>query len=777
MKRLKKYLEKMKRGRSQKNAQQKERGSAIAIVSLVLALLTVYVSTALTVSTTDAVASNFEAAQRRAFYSAYSKLEQMTADFGGLFAASLSPSYDSMCQVVLKNLPSQVLYDGSFRLLLPNASCGGSGTCSASYSGKYLDGTNIYDLGWVNSNHSFCMVDVCNPGAAPVCSFPPRPNTTTQITKGEYAGLQGFVRRYRMSAAAASTNRGGADIQITRDFDNILLPLFQFGIFTDSDFELYDPPRWSFGGWIHTNGDFYVTGNNSGFNPPDRTAFSRFIINSSGELERSDAKITVSRHVIVGARKDGSTSTGDVLRVYRASTNINDTTLVLSINTGGGSAVQGSNLSNCNGVAQAEPDSGTSLCGPFSGNALVRVGAPRLRLPIQAALAANPIALIQRGLVGEPQQMIDAKYYYKASIRITLADYQNQLPRTMMPGDNPANPTGPHGGIWLDGPDPWLAQNVGTHPALGPNIITTNCSGGPCWYYQRDDGTTSILLPGQTSGTPQLNRRVPIPRGYQPKIKNTTSGRPTGARVNGNRIHGRLKVELLRFNAAGSLVRTYDITEEFANLGLTVPYKGNNTTAFYYPRSTPGFPAQIPVPANSTGPFPDENSVIHLQRFAVPYSDVRNPASLPALPTSLSLGTPAGAGDATLRPALDEITGIPGFFDYYSSMSLRGYNDNSIRMFGIVDDQHNVPAPIPSGFIGYMSRFAGGPTPAAVELYSEPQYDSGGYYTHAPGNPILGNPIALPQTLTSSHAPTDRLQCSSNNTKHIQTARSYRRPS
>src|SRR5262249_20188305 len=160
-----------------------------------------YVSASLTTSTTDVIASNFEVAQQRGFYSAYSKLEQMSRDFSALFLAALAPGYSKMCTVVIAD-PSLL---NQFRIVKPNVTCSGT-NCSPSYTGKFTGGKDIYDLGWVGDTRPFCLIDVCNPNAAVKCNFPPRPPVPIQVEKGDFAGLQGFARRYRMVATAVSEN-------------------------------------------------------------------------------------------------------------------------------------------------------------------------------------------------------------------------------------------------------------------------------------------------------------------------------------------------------------------------------------------------------------------------------------------------------------------------------------------------------------------------------------------------------------------------------------------
>src|SRR5205085_3292121 len=125
--------------------------------------------------------------------------------------------------------------------------------------------------------------------------------------------------------------------------------------------------------------------------------------------------------------------------------------------------------------------------------------------------------------------------------------------------------------VQLDGPDPVLAQTVGA----GAGLISAGGSGSnPNWYYQK----TTIGTPGSW----------PIPRGYQPK-GTTGAGTlgATGARINGYRIHGWIKVELVRVDAKNN-IRSFDITQEMLNLGVTVPYRAN--AGFYYPRTPAGFP-------------------------------------------------------------------------------------------------------------------------------------------------------------------------------------------
>lgn len=674
-----------------------DRGSALIVVTLLLALLTVYVSASLSIATTDVISSNFEVAQQRGFFTAYSKLEQMSRDFSGLFVSSPLPGYDSMCQIVLAD-PSLI---NGFRIVKPPVTCPPGSPCTPSYTAPFLKGTDLFDLGWVGDTTPFCMIDVCNPGSPLTCNFPRRPPKLIQVTKGDFAGLQGFARRYRQVSTAVSENRGGADVQLVRDFDNILLPLFQFGIFTDSDFELYDPPNWAFGGWVHTNGDFYLMGGASGLagvpKGTPRSTFSQYILDNNNKLQPTAARITVAKHMLIGDEKNGDSEAGSYMWVYNGP---NTYDIVDTGSAKGGAFVTG----NCNGITDPSQDVKTGNCASISGTSAqtIKIGVRPLKLPIQTILGASPIELIKRGMsadlnpaLGSPYY--DARYFYKPGIRITLADYQNQLPRQVKDKEARSAGSGEYGGIQLDGADPWLADNVGTGQQLGK---PAGPGGLPAWYYQQDSSSGSA-------------KSEPIPRGYQPKIADPSSGRPTGARINGNRVHGWIKVELV--NADG---RTFDITQEFLNLGVTVPYYSNAGAGFYYPRSSAGLPASFPFPTTGSGPYPDENSIIHLQRFGVPFT-----GSVPAGLTGLT--SPAGG----LNPNLDDVSaGGKGLrFDYYASMALRNFNNSSLSMFGIADDlDKNNKYQTRAMAVGGNDTFP----------YAEPQPDAGGYYTDETRAPV-----------------------------------------
>ena len=81
--------------------------------------------------------------------------------------------------------------------------------------------------------------------------------TQTQelISSGDYAGLNGYVQRYDVTAAVGGQRRSAS---VMREVQHQFIPLFQFGVFYQNDLEIFPGADMTFAGPIHTNGDLYM---------------------------------------------------------------------------------------------------------------------------------------------------------------------------------------------------------------------------------------------------------------------------------------------------------------------------------------------------------------------------------------------------------------------------------------------------------------------------------------------------------------------------------------
>ncbi|HXI20017.1 MAG TPA: hypothetical protein VNH46_02980, partial [Gemmatimonadales bacterium] len=84
----------------------------------------------------------------------------------------------------------------------------------------------------------------------------PTPRT---ITSGPYAGLIGLNQQIDITVHAADATGNRSDAIVSVNAQSI--PLFQFGVFYEQDLEIHNGPPMTFAGWVHTNGNLYLTSN------------------------------------------------------------------------------------------------------------------------------------------------------------------------------------------------------------------------------------------------------------------------------------------------------------------------------------------------------------------------------------------------------------------------------------------------------------------------------------------------------------------------------------
>src|SRR5208282_4012972 len=70
------------------------------------------------------------------------------------------------------------------------------------------------------------------------------------------AGLWAQIIPVNMLATASST-LGGQEVSMVRQAQVALIPVFQFGVFSESDLSFFSGPSFTMAGPVHTNGDLY----------------------------------------------------------------------------------------------------------------------------------------------------------------------------------------------------------------------------------------------------------------------------------------------------------------------------------------------------------------------------------------------------------------------------------------------------------------------------------------------------------------------------------------
>lgn len=103
---------------------------------------------------------------------------------------------------------------------------------------------------------------------------PMGPPESRTITSGPFAGLYSLNQPIdiRVEARDSASNRATAILSVNAQ----TIPLFQFGVFYENDLEILPGQPMTFAGWVHTNGNLYLSSNSATFQSQITTPDSVF---------------------------------------------------------------------------------------------------------------------------------------------------------------------------------------------------------------------------------------------------------------------------------------------------------------------------------------------------------------------------------------------------------------------------------------------------------------------------------------------------------------------
>jgi hypothetical protein len=211
-------------------------------VALITALLILFLVSAIVVGMSWMVMSDQRLSgnnqdRELAFYAAEAGMEKMTADVGNTFAVQGS--------IVAANLPG-----------ITGAPPPIPGITYANTLGS------TYQIGCPNFP---CVT--------------PTPFNATIQPPSAYAGMQGQITPFTLQVAAQTAD--GAEVKLERQIELVAIPVFQFGVFSNTDLSFFNGPQFDFGGRVHTNGNLWLAANNG-------PVFFRDKITVSGQVLRSN---------------------------------------------------------------------------------------------------------------------------------------------------------------------------------------------------------------------------------------------------------------------------------------------------------------------------------------------------------------------------------------------------------------------------------------------------------------------------------------------------------
>lgn len=181
-----------------------ERGSAMVIALLVMALLLAFVALAVSRTTNETIAASNDTAETKAFEAAHASLEVMTRNFNKIFEEKLVPDPSDLTRVRSQDPPG---FDAQ------------------------------YDF---------------------VQDIRQTADTQVKVITGErFQGLNSLRDEWQLDTIATDKTNG-VQVALRRKFLNDRIPIFQFGIFYDDDLEFHPGPRFDFGGRVHSNGSLFL---------------------------------------------------------------------------------------------------------------------------------------------------------------------------------------------------------------------------------------------------------------------------------------------------------------------------------------------------------------------------------------------------------------------------------------------------------------------------------------------------------------------------------------
>jgi hypothetical protein len=330
------------------------------------------------------------------------------------------------------------------------------------------------------------------------------------IENGQNAGLSAEVIPLTLQVRASRPS--GAEVSMVRTVQVVLIPVFQFGVFSDSDLSYFAGPQFDFQGRVHTNGNLFLAANNGPLILGDK-------VTAVGEIVRDRLANNFSNgtsyqgNVFAPTASGGCDPPGLNTNPKCKSFVISDASWSGGIPTGTGSANQ---------------YWGTDVA-PW--NSMINIHVHTLQLPFVQGNPAQQVQIVRKPPAGEAvsSALGSSREYNKATIRILLADTQADL----HPDHAPVPPA-----------------NDGSDVQLETLQQVQNVSGTP-------NGSTSFLAvadPGNT-GDPNLN---------PPTCNHSVQGPNCAVNNTWPLVKGWLRVEYLD-NASGNWV---GVTNEWLSLGF-----------------------------------------------------------------------------------------------------------------------------------------------------------------------------------------------------------------
>ncbi len=360
----------------------RQEGVALIVTLMIMMLVSALMVGFVAAVVADQRASGLDRDQTQAYAAAHAGMEQLTSDLSNLFITDFSPS-GTQVATLRNNAPSLT----GFTFVAP----GGGTNSGYMVEPRYKD-----------------------------ASGNPLPENTTQgstISAGPYQGFKGIITPYDITVTARTTGAGNAEVRMRRTLQTVAIPVFQFGMFSETDLAFHaGAEAFTFGGRVHTNGNLFLAAATGG----SLTIWDR--VTSVGEVIRKNLPNGLA------------TSSGYTGTVNIPTTIANDPTKNVYRALAADEGSLTGTIPKTTSPNNENPKWYSLSTGTYKSN--IRngtTGAKRLDLPLVADLDSNgvpdaePIELIRRPAQSSNENTTKPiiyvqRYFAQASLRILLSD-------------------------------------------------------------------------------------------------------------------------------------------------------------------------------------------------------------------------------------------------------------------------------------------------------------------------------------------------------------------
>jgi Tfp pilus assembly protein PilX len=500
-----------------------ERGAALILALLILLLLGAISVTVLAVVSHEMKIAGSDLRRTETYSAAASAIESMTNQFSALFQRTSNPSQTQL-DAIAGNLPPELTAQG-FKL-----------TQSMKMDTKALTRMQLTQ-GIMDGSYPY-----------------------VNLEKGALAGLRASVSPYIVSATAYNS-RTGAKVTLERTINNYLIPMFQFGTFSDGDLEFWPQPPMTFNGRVHANGNIYFGGDIT-FTSKVTTANEavRTILRNNGTLP-TVYSIGYPRFVINGTTVQ--MTKGSVIGGPRLAQPRTDKRGNFPADTPPGTDNTAWNTKSIAPVVAGTADQ-------FGGQLLTKgTGGQPLLLPMQLD-GKMPREIIKRPMPDDSSALVAGRFSSKAEIRILIDD------------ETAGNGSSNIAGIGNDVSGGQKGLRLST---FNPSTL----DGGKALRQVKDDGTGYLNSTDWLQGKPALGLKAETVRGVRSyavtgtSLNGVTGGKnanssteiasnssvpksPNGAIIPpGSGITGRILIEVRKPDGTW-----LDVTSTILSMGMTV---------------------------------------------------------------------------------------------------------------------------------------------------------------------------------------------------------------